>query len=76
MKRPIKWTSPNAILGALLLAFTFTLFLFIVYNKLGGDQALFLIIGHVAAWAEILVIFLWRKKPPDDGPTPPEDLHR
>lgn len=62
----ISWKSPNALLGALLLIFTFVLFLIIVYNRIGGDQALFLIIGHTAAWAEVLVIFLWRKKPPED----------
>lgn len=66
MKRQMSWKSPNAILGALLLIFTFGLFAFIVYNNLGGDEALFLIVGHVAAWCEILVIFLWRKKPPED----------
>ncbi len=56
----------NAILGALLFVFTFALFMIIVLKGLGGDQALFLIIGHVAAWAEVLVIYLWRKKPPED----------
>jgi len=36
---------------------------FIIVNRLGGDEALFLIIGHVAAWAEMIVIFYFRKKP-------------
>jgi len=72
MKKPLSWKSPNIILGMLLLIFTFGLFTFIVYNRLGGDQALFLILGYVAAWAEILIIFLWRKKPPEDKPPTPE----
>ena len=61
----------NAILGSLLLIFTFTLFMIIVLKGLGGPEALFLIVGHVAAWAEILIIFLWRKKPPEDKPPAP-----
>ncbi len=64
----ISWKSPNAILGTLLLLFTFSLFMIVVLKGLGGPEALFLIIGHVAAWAEILVIFLWRKKPPESKP--------
>jgi len=64
----ISWKSPNAILGALLLIFTFSLFMIVVLRELGGTEALFLIIGHVAAWAEVLVIFLWRKKPPENKP--------
>ncbi len=62
----VSWKSPNAILGALLLVFTFVLFLVVVIRGLGGNEALFAILGHVAAWAEVLVIFLWRKKPPED----------
>jgi len=64
----ISWKSPNAILGALLLIFTFSLFMIVVLRELGGTEALFLIIGHVAAWAEVLIIFLWRKKPPENKP--------
>jgi len=68
MKKQMSWKSPNAILGAVLLIFTFSLFMIVVWKGLGGPEALFLIIGHVAAWAEILIIFLWRKKPPENKP--------
>jgi hypothetical protein len=43
-----------------------TLFFLIVLRQLGGREALFLIIGHVAAWVEFVVIFYFRKKPKDD----------
>jgi len=36
-----------------------------VFKGLGGDEALFLIIGHTAAWVEIIVIFFFRKKKPE-----------
>ena len=46
-----------------LLVIILAMLAFIIVNRLGGDEALFLIIGHVAAWAEIIVIFYFRKKP-------------
>lgn len=53
----------NSILAAIILGAAFLLFAVIIYDRLGGDQALFLIIGHIAAWAELVVIFYFRKKP-------------
>lgn len=53
----------NTGLAIVFVVATFLLFAYIIYFKLGGEQALFLIIGHVAAWVEMIVIFYFRKKP-------------
>jgi len=60
----------NVVAGSGLLILTFALFLLVILKGLGGEQALFAILGHVAAWAEVFVIYLWRKKPPTP-PAPP-----
>lgn len=39
----------------------------IVLLEIGGKEALFLIIGHVAAWVEIITIYYFRKKPKDEN---------
>jgi hypothetical protein len=58
------WKSPNAIIALVFIIFTLGLFALIVWKGLGGNEALFLIIGHTAAWIEIIVYFFFRKKPP------------
>ncbi|MBA7708221.1 hypothetical protein ES703_117113 [subsurface metagenome] len=58
----------NKVLAYLFVAFTLALFALIVGFRLGGDNALFLIIGHTAAWVEMIVIFFFRKKPPVELP--------
>ena len=60
----VDWKSPNWILALVLIISTLALFSLIVIAGLGGDNALFLIIGHTAAWVEIVVIFFFRKAPP------------
>jgi len=52
------------ILALVFVVATLALFAFVVGLRLGGDQALFLIIGHTAAWVEMIVIFFFRKSPP------------
>ena len=46
---------------------TMTLFAIVLLRQIGGSEALFLILGHIAAWAEMIVIFYFRKKPPKGG---------
>lgn len=58
----------NMILAYLFVAFTLALFALIIGLRLGGNEALFLIIGHTAAWVEMIVIFFFRKKPPTAPP--------
>lgn len=58
----------NMILAYLFVGFTLALFALIVGFRLGGNNALFLIIGHTAAWVEIIVIFFFRKRPPIEPP--------
>ena len=53
----------RTIIAFTLIAFVMVLFGFIVWNKLGGDEALFLILGYTAAWVEMAIIFYFRKKP-------------
>lgn len=58
----------NKILAYLFVGFTLLLFGLIVGLRIGGDNALFLILGHTAAWVEMIVIFYFRKKPPVEPP--------
>lgn len=60
----IDWRSTNWILALILVFFTLVLFTVVILERLGGNEALFLIIGHAAAWVEIVVIFFFRKSPP------------
>lgn len=60
----IDWKSPNMVLALVIVLATLALFALVVGVGLGGDNALFLIIGHTAAWVEIIVIFFFRKAPP------------
>ncbi len=64
------WKSPNAIIALVFIVFTLGLFALIVWKGLGGNEALFLIIGHTAAWIEIIVYFFFRKKPPAETTAP------
>lgn len=56
--------SPNFILAVIFVVSIMVMFHIIVIRQLGGNEALFLIIGHAAAWVEMIVIYFWRKKPP------------
>jgi len=55
---------PNFILALIFVLSVMALLFIIIWRQLGGDEALFLIIGHTAAWVEMIVIFYFRKKPP------------
>lgn len=59
----LKLNSPNFILAITFIIFTMSLFSIIIWRGLGGNEALFAILGHVAAWAEFIFIFFFRKKP-------------
>lgn len=61
-----KWLTPNLVIGGLLIIFTLTLFTVIIWRNVGGDRALFLILGHIAAWVQMVVVFYFRKKPPTE----------
>jgi len=56
--------SPNFILALIFVLSVMALIFVIIWRQLGGNEALFLIIGHTAAWVEMIVIFYFRKKPP------------
>ena len=62
----IKWNSPNAIAGFALVLFTYILFFWIIRAGIGGDTTTGVIVGHVAAWVEMFILFLFRKKTADD----------
>ena len=55
---------PNFILALVFVLSVMALLFIIIWRQLGGNEALFLIIGHTAAWVEMIVIFYFRKKPP------------
>lgn len=62
----VDWKSPNLWLALAIIAAALAIFAFVIEQRLGGDQALFLLIGHIAAWVEIIVIFFFRKAPPTE----------
>ena len=59
-----KLVSPNFILALIFVLVGLAMFSVIVWRQLGGNEALFLIIGHTAARIEFIAIFYFRKKPP------------
>jgi hypothetical protein len=62
----VDWKSPNIVLALVFILSTLCIFAFVIEQRLGGDQALFLIIGHTAAWVEMIAIFFFRKSPPTE----------
>lgn len=67
----IKWldkATTQSILAFIFVLFALVIFAFIVFREIGGDNALFLVIGYIAAWAQMVAIYYFRKKPPQ----PPE----
>jgi len=59
-----KLSSPNFILALIFVLSIMSLLFVIIWRQLGGNEALFLIIGHTAAWVEMIVIFYFRKSRP------------
>lgn len=59
----MKWTA-NFIIALIFIITVMAIFSTIIWRQLGGNEALFAIIGHTAAWVEMIVIFYFRKKPP------------
>ena len=35
----------------------------VIFKGIGGNEALMLLLGHLLAWGELVVIFYFRKKP-------------
>lgn len=56
------WLTERVVLGGLLVLFTLTLFAIIIWKQIGGEVTTGAIIGHLAAWVEMVVIFYFRKK--------------
>jgi hypothetical protein len=53
----------RSILAISVMVFILALLAIIIFAGAGGERALFLILGHLAAWAEMILIFYFRKKP-------------
>ena len=56
------WGNERIILGGGLVLFTLALFGIIIWKGIGGEVTTGAIIGHLAAWTELVVIFYFRKK--------------
>lgn len=63
----MKKSTQNFILAIIFILSVLSLFFYIVVNRIGGDEALFLIIGHISGWLAAIVIYHWRKKPKEDA---------
>lgn len=53
----------NGTLAVMILLLTGALFAAIILMGIGGQEALFLIIGYLAAWSQMVVVYYFRKKP-------------
>jgi len=62
----IDWKSPNTIIALALIAFSFFVFLLVLFRGLGGDNAVFAILGYIAGWISSVVLFFFRKAPPKE----------
>jgi len=69
----MKKGTQNFILALILVISIISLFYLIVLKELGGTEALFAILGHVAAWGEIAVFYYFRKKPKEDNAQKPTE---
>ena len=56
------WLNERTVIGGVLLLFTLVLFAIIIWKGIGGEVTTGAIIGHVAAWTEMVIIFYFRKK--------------
>ncbi len=52
----------NDLLAFFLLAVILTIVSVIVFNQIGGANMTYLIVGHLLAWGEMIVLFYYRKK--------------
>ena len=62
----IKLKSINGLVTILYVVFGLAIFLIIILKGLGGNEALFAILGYVAGWLSAIVAFFHRK-PPAEG---------
>ena len=61
------WNTPNALIAGLLILFAIAVFLLVLLKGLGGEQAVFLILGYVGGWVSSIVLFFYRKSPPKNN---------
>lgn len=62
----VDWKSPQAIIAMAFILFTFVVFFLVLVKGLGGEQAIFLILGYIAGWISSIVLFFFRKRPPKE----------
>ena len=59
----LDWKSPNTIIAFGFIAFAIVVFLLVLFKGLGGNEAIFLILGYIGGWINSIVLFFFRKKP-------------
>ena len=59
----------NYWLAFIVIIAAFLLFGAVVLLQLGGENALFAVLGYVSAWAQMIIIFFFRTSPNTAGPT-------
>lgn len=62
---PVDWKSPNTIIALAFIALATFIFLFVLFTGRGGDNAVFAILGYIAGWISSIVLFFFRKSPPE-----------
>jgi hypothetical protein len=63
----IDWKSPNAILALILIMLGFGLLYLVLFRGLGGNEAVFAILGYLAGWLNSIILFFYRRAPNKDG---------
>jgi len=59
----VGWKSINAVLACMMVLFSFGVFLLILLRGLGGNEAVFAILGYIAGWISSVVMFFYRRSP-------------
>lgn len=62
----IKLKSINGLIAVIMIALGIAVLLLILLKGLGGEQAVFLILGYVGGWVSSIVYFFFRKPPTPD----------
>lgn len=59
----LDWKSPNTVIALAFITLAIFIFLLVLFKGLGGEQAVFLILGYIGGWVSSIVYFFFRKKP-------------
>lgn len=63
----VKLKSINGLVAINIILMAWSILFLVLLKGLGGEQAIFLIIGYIGGWMSSLVYFFFRKPPTEAG---------